>query len=432
MKDTHKTKVPLPGSKQKSKPQNTPSKAQLSQEFVDSDNDSPNESTAQPKKVEKPKATIGIHVNGVPKTKSKPSKKDAPASKSTSKSKVSPKKPASKHIATEEDVADLSSSEISDDDAPTRDIQTKLPGNEKSKDASSDSDSDSDSTSSSDTSSDDSDTDNAPQPTRKPAQTRPSLPVQSQSHAVDFRPTQAYVPPKGFNPVTLNDKTISKSTGLFDNLEGKQVWHITAPAGVSLKDLSEIAMDKAMKGDAILSHKGTDYGFSQTEKSEDGTREVLLPRKNGMEPVSTRISQTLRLRSVVRLPHLSTKQADQNTGSEAAASITRSTIRAPRLQVTGLKMRFLPTGFSGNDAGIIGDSDDETEAPRETAGLGMPNGLNLLSKKPKRKHADVNGVDTPEVPSKKTKKHRDPEETKRKEEKKAKKDKKRAKEAAMA
>ena len=95
-------------------------------------------------------------------------------------------------------------------------------------------------------------------------------------------------------------------------------------------------------------------------------------------------------------------------------------------------MRFLPTGFRGNDAGIIGDSDSETEAPRETAGLGMPNGLNLPSKKPKRKHADVNGVDTPEVPSKKTKKHRDPEETKRKEEKKAKKDKKRAKEAAMA
>lgn len=95
-------------------------------------------------------------------------------------------------------------------------------------------------------------------------------------------------------------------------------------------------------------------------------------------------------------------------------------------------MRFLPTGFSGNDAGIIGDSDDETEAPQATAGLAMPNGLNLPSKKPKRKHADVNGVDAPEVPAKKTKKQRDPEEIKRKEEKKARKEKKRAKEAAMA
>lgn len=95
-------------------------------------------------------------------------------------------------------------------------------------------------------------------------------------------------------------------------------------------------------------------------------------------------------------------------------------------------MRFLPTGFSGNDAGTIGDSDDETEVPQAIAGLAMPNGLNLPSKKPKRKHADVNGVDAPEVPAKKTKKQRDPEEIKRKEEKKARKEKKRAKEAAAA
>jgi hypothetical protein len=95
-------------------------------------------------------------------------------------------------------------------------------------------------------------------------------------------------------------------------------------------------------------------------------------------------------------------------------------------------MRFLPTGFTGDEAGIIGDPDSETEAPQSTAGLAMPNGLNLPSKKPKRKHADVNGVDAPEVPSKKTKKHRDPEEVKRKEEKKARKEKKRAKEAAKA
>jgi len=281
MSAIQKTKVPLPGSKPKSKPQNTPSKAQLSQEFIDSDDDSPSETAAQSKKPEKPKATIGIHVNGVPKAKSKPSKKDVPAPKSASKSKVTPKKPAPKQIATQEDAEELSSSEISGDDAPTRDIQTKLPGNTQSKKASSDSDD----TSSGDSSSDDSDTGNAPQPTRKSNQIQPAPPVQPQSHAVDFRPTQAYAPPKGFAPVPVNDRTISKSTGLFDNLEGKQIWHITAPAGVSLKDLSELAMDKAMKGDAVLSYKGTDYGFSQTE-SEDGTREVLLPRNNGMRPGS--------------------------------------------------------------------------------------------------------------------------------------------------
>jgi hypothetical protein len=86
----------------------------------------------------------------------------------------------------------------------------------------------------------------------------------------------------------------------------------------------------------------------------------------------------------VPLPHLSDKQADKNTGSEAAASITQSTIRAPRPQLKGLKMRFLPTGFGTGDAGTLGDSDDEREAPKATAGLGMPSELNLPSRKEKQ------------------------------------------------
>jgi hypothetical protein len=218
-------------------------------------------------------------VNGVPLPKSKSSKKDASKSKSATKSKNSPKKPAPKEI-TQEQVAEMSDSELSDDDIATRDIQTKLPGNEKAKEASSDSDSASES--SSDSSSDDSDTDDAPQPTQRPAQQQPQS--QSQSHAVEFRPSGPYVPPKGFNLVPLNDKTVSKTAGLFDNLQGKEIWHITAPAGVSLKDLSKVDMDKAMGGEAVLSYKGTDYGLVKTEKSEDGTRDIFVPRKNGLDP----------------------------------------------------------------------------------------------------------------------------------------------------
>jgi len=281
MSTMKRTPVPLPGSKPTSKSQTAPPKAQLSQEFVDSDDDSPSESTKQPKKAEKPRATIGIHVNGVPKSKPQSSKSDAPAPKTTSKSKVPPKKPAPKQIVTQEDVADLSSSEVSDDsdDAPTRDIQTKLPGNGKGKNKDTSGDS-----SSSDSSSSESDTDDEPQPTPNPAPSQVQARKPTQSHAVEFQPTQAYVPPKGFAPVPVNDRTVSKSAGLFDNLEGKQIWHITAPAGVSLKDLKELAMDKVMSGEAVLSYKGTNYGFSQAEKSEGGTRKVFVPRKNGVEP----------------------------------------------------------------------------------------------------------------------------------------------------
>lgn len=147
--------------------------------------------------------------------------------------------------------------------------------------------------------------------------------------------------------------------------------------------------------------------------------------------VSANVAQSLHLRATVKLPHLSTKQADQNTGSEAAASITRSTIRAPRPQLKGLKMRFLPIGFGTGEAGTLGDSDSEAET-QAPAGLGMPGELNLPSRKEKRKHGVWNGDAAPESPSKKHKKHRSGEELQRKEERRAKKEKRRAQEAAKA
>lgn len=96
-------------------------------------------------------------------------------------------------------------------------------------------------------------------------------------------------------------------------------------------------------------------------------------------------------------------------------------------------MRFLPTGFGGDIAGTLGDSDSDS-APRRTAGLGVPDGLNLpsRSRKEKRKHADVNGVGMEELPSKKSKKHRSPDEVQQKEEKRAKKEEKKDKKKKRA
>lgn len=139
--------------------------------------------------------------------------------------------------------------------------------------------------------------------------------------------------------------------------------------------------------------------------------------------VPGRISRTLHLQQVLQLPNLSSKQADPTTGSEAAASITRSTIRAPRAQVKGLKMRYFHSGFGDEEPGTLGSSDSDAEAPAP-AGLGVMNGAQPRHKpEKKRKHAEVNGVDTSPAP-KKHKKHRTPEEIKKREEKKAKKAKK--------
>jgi hypothetical protein len=263
-----KTPVPLPASKAK-KSKVPPPKSSLSQEMVGSDDDSSTESAPKAKKTEKPKATIGVHrPNGTAKS----STKEKPTSKSASQAKPAPKKPAPKTILKPEQVEELSSSEVSDDsDAPTRDIQTKIPGEVEMKDASSDSDSDSESDNSSEE-----EEEEAAKPAPKSTQAAQSKPVE-----VELRAAKPYQPPKGYNLIAEKDRTGSKAARIFDNLQGKQVWHITAPAGVSLKELQTIAMDKAMKGDSILNQKGTDYGFSTTEKSEDGPREVLVPGKNG-------------------------------------------------------------------------------------------------------------------------------------------------------
>lgn len=132
----------------------------------------------------------------------------------------------------------------------------------------------------------------------------------------------------------------------------------------------------------------------------------------------------------MRLPELSSVQETSNTGSETAASITRSTIRAPRPQVKGLKMRFLPSGFGGDAISTLGDSDSEGERPRDAAGPEASNEVSLPYRKEKRKHIEVNGTETAPS-SKKSKKQRPPEEIKRKEERRAKKEKKRAQVAAL-
>jgi len=255
-----------------------------------------------------------------------------------------------------------------------------------------------------------------------------------QSHAIDFQPSQPYIPPKGFNRVPLDDRTIANTARIFENLGNKQIWHITAPAGISLKEMRQLAMDKVLDGQALLTYKGIDYGFSPTVQSEDLAQEVLVPGKTVYKAVPARISQTLHLQAVVRLPELSHQQADVDSSSAAAASITRSTIRTPRAQVKGLKMRFLPSGFGGDAAGTMGNSDDETNAATKTTKLGMSVGLKLPSRqKEKRKHADLTGPESVEAPAKRSKQqHQSAEDLKRKAERRAKKEKRRAHEASSA
>lgn len=105
-------------------------------------------------------------------------------------------------------------------------------------------------------------------------------PAQTQSHTVAFQVTRPYVPPKDFAPCSMDRAASSATTNIFKNLNGKQIWHITAPEGVSLRDLTEIAMDRAQNGEAVLSHKGTGYGLLPAEGAK-GEQTVMIPSQSG-------------------------------------------------------------------------------------------------------------------------------------------------------
>lgn len=125
MKLTQRTPVPLPGAKTKSKAPATSSTARLSQEFVDSDDDSLVANGPDADTLEKPKTTIAIHrPNGKEKSKpeSQPSKKVSrtlqPAksvSQPAVKSSASHAQPAPEQPAVEDKTSQSSSSEENSD-----------------------------------------------------------------------------------------------------------------------------------------------------------------------------------------------------------------------------------------------------------------------------------------------------------------------------
>ncbi|KAF2707415.1 hypothetical protein K504DRAFT_458858 [Pleomassaria siparia CBS 279.74] len=388
MKKIKRTPVPLPGTRPKSPVPTSriPSRAPLSEEFINSSDDSASEAAPRAKtkdKPKKPKATTTIAVHR-PKTNGASTKTEITAPEPV----LSPKKVVKRaqEILSSSEGESESESESAEE---TANVKPQASGSDSSSDES------------------DEATVPAPAPTQHAA---PSQPRVAQSHIVDFRPAQAYVPPKDFTtiPTPLNPSQASK---MFDNLQEKQIWHFTAPADVSLASIKDIAMDKALQGEAVLNHKGIDYGFSAAEKSERA-HAVLIPRLRGFEAVPLRISKTYHIQQNVHLPKLAAQSS--RTRTEPASFITLSTIRAPRPQVKGLKMNFFPSGSKRPlEAVVLGSSDSETEAPH-----------GVIHKSEKRKHkAASRREERQESPKKKHKKVRDPEETRRREAKKAKKEK---------
>ncbi|KAF2501260.1 hypothetical protein BU16DRAFT_555754 [Lophium mytilinum] len=398
MKEATKKKVLLPkgrtSSKKDTKVLPPPAKKyHLSAETIDDSDSSDAETGAETNKLETPtskKPLISTTRIEPPKPKSKLNGHIEKAS-----NKIQPVNGATKPKSAEVSPVD------SDSDSNS--------GTEKEVRSGSDSASTKDSESESGGDSESGDDENEVAEERLVAQLANAQPAPARSHTVQLQAARPFEPPQGFNAVSARPAASSNVMELFNQgsaSEKKQIWHITVPEGVSIESLKEVAYNKIANGDAVINHKGAEYGFKTQKKGEEGITKVMLPGPEGYTTVPTRIARTLNLQQIIQLPKLSLAQANQGSGSKTPST------KAPRPQPKGLRMRFLPSGFGDVEPGTIGSSDSEAEVRK-------PSSANKLHPPKKRKHEDTNG-DQHEKP-KKAKKSKDPEHEKRKAEKKARK-----------
>ena len=144
-------------------------------------------------------------------------------------------------------------------------------------------------------------------------------------HGNTSAPPPAFQPPKGFEsaetPSTLSAPLLQPLRPL--NLQGKQIWHIIAPANLPMSAVGEIALDKAKEGEPVTSHKGTTYGLKQIDEPENEYEQVLIPNEGGegLRPGESMFFSAS-LYTVFTL-YLSSKQRHQNNTCSSAAICSR-------------------------------------------------------------------------------------------------------------
>ncbi|KFY91760.1 hypothetical protein V500_04478 [Pseudogymnoascus sp. VKM F-4518 (FW-2643)] len=158
-----------------------------------------------------------------------------------------------------------------------------------------------------------------------------------------------FAPPKGYTPLPASSSTNSLLTPAA--LANKQIWHITAPASLSLSSLKNLSLPAtgAKDGDApTISLPGGKYTVALAASTADTTR-VLVPSRGGYKALAAPVGQTLHLQRV----------------NEVGGEKYEVKKREARKQPGGLKMRFRPIGFGEEgECGEIGEADEEEEGER--------------------------------------------------------------------
>ncbi|KAL8789075.1 MAG: hypothetical protein Q9213_001338 [Squamulea squamosa] len=162
-------------------------------------------------------------------------------------------------------------------------------------------------------------------------------------------------------------------------LQGKQIWYITAPAGVPINSIKEVPIPKVAEGDSIISYKGDDYGLITEAHTNERRRLLLVPSLEGNDyrPAGTHIEKTFHLQQVVKLPASAHREGTLATGITNAP---KTHVKTVRQQPEKLRMRYRPFGDLS--------SDEDTRGSK----LKMPSISSMAHfSRAKKPSADING-----------------------------------------
>ncbi|KAL4881063.1 DNA-directed RNA polymerase I subunit RPA34.5-domain-containing protein [Aspergillus karnatakaensis] len=221
--------------------------------------------------------------------------------------------------------------------------------------------------------------------------------IPSQARAA--RPAKSFKPPLGFKPAKNQPSSSTTSTTLSD-LNGKQVFHITAPAYLPLSKVKEVSLAGALKGEPILKHDGVQYGIppdSVKQAGSSGQTLFLHDSKSQTYRGTVTNVPTYHIQEIISLPGGSEYE-------EATVRAAEALIKPPRKQPKHLKMRFHPVGSGDAPPETLGSSAEESE--EEAPSFKVPKGLEKEKEK-KRKHqqTEADGSQSVGEPRKKSKKH---------------------------
>jgi hypothetical protein len=94
---------------------------------------------------------------------------------------------------------------------------------------------------------------------------------------VSFEKPAPFKPPKGFELALIDEASSTSQLFQNSNLEGRQIWYITAPGSVPIASIQEASLAKIQKGEVVMLHNDKNYALVQDPSEDAAYTKVMVP-----------------------------------------------------------------------------------------------------------------------------------------------------------